>query len=151
LQAVCKGEQHVLCFSQDTAFISNSSSLLFVIMCRNSFHIPSFALMNLRSRPDKSNNNITSKAIAAIPIAGILVAAALLLGLLSVIGSETVIAQQQNMTGTNVTNATAAGANVTNATAAGANVTNATAAGANVTNATAAGANVTNATGTTGG
>jgi hypothetical protein len=80
------------------------------------FHIPSFALMNLRSRPDKSNNNITSKAIAAIPIAGILVAAALLLGLLSVIGSETVIAQQQNMTATNVTNATAAGANVTNAT-----------------------------------
>jgi Mg2+/citrate symporter len=64
--------------------------------------------MNLRNRPDKSNNNITSKAIAAIPIAGILVAAGLLLGLLSVIGSETAIAQQ-NMTAMNATAMNATG------------------------------------------
>jgi hypothetical protein len=107
-------------------------------------HIPSFALVNLRNRPDKSNNNnITSKATATIPIAGILVAAALLLGLLSVIGNETVIAQQQNMT---AANATAANATAANATAANATAANATAANATAANATAA-----NATGITGG
>ena len=75
--------------------------------------------MNLRNGPlDKSNNNRTAKAIAAIPIAGILVAAAFMSGLLSVIGSETAIAQQ-NVTGTNATatNATATNATATNATA----------------------------------
>jgi hypothetical protein len=93
------------------------------------FHIPSFALMNLSNRPlDKSSNNITSKAIAAIPIAGILVAAALLLGFLSVIGSETAIAQQQNMTAANATamNATAMNATAMNATAMNATAMNAT-------------------------
>ncbi|MDQ3807908.1 MAG: hypothetical protein M3298_07045 [Thermoproteota archaeon] len=70
--------------------------------------------MNLHNRPDKSNNNnITTKAIAAIPIAGISVAAVLLLGLLSLIGSETAMAQQQNMTGTNVTSMNATAGNVT--------------------------------------
>ena len=49
--------------------------------------------MNIHNGPDKNNNNSTAKATAAIPIAGILAAAALLLGLLSVIGSEMVIAQ----------------------------------------------------------
>jgi hypothetical protein len=100
------------------------------------FHVPSFASMNLRNGPlDKGNNNRTAKAIAAIPIAGILVAAAFMSGLLSVIGSETAIAQQ-NVTGTNAT--------ATNATA-----TNATATNATATNATATNATATNATGTT--
>src|SRR5215216_6483593 len=100
------------------------------------FHVPSFASMNPRNGPlDKSNNNRTAKAIAAIPIAGILVAAAFMSGLLSVIGSETAIAQQ-NVTGTNAT--------ATNATA-----TNATATNATATNATATNATATNATGTT--
>jgi hypothetical protein len=58
--------------------------------------------MNPHNGPDKSNNERTAKAIAAISVAGILVAAALLSGLLSIIGSETAIAQQ-NMTYTNAT------------------------------------------------
>src|SRR5215216_6723925 len=105
------------------------------------FHVPSFASMNPRNGPlDKSNNNRTAKAIAAIPIAGILVAAAFMSGLLSVIGSETAIAQQ-NVTGTNATAA--------NATAANATAANATAANATAANATAANATAANATGTT--
>src|SRR5215217_7602763 len=79
------------------------------------FHKPSLALMNLHNGSDKINNNRTAKATSAIPIAGILVAAALLLGLLSVIGGETAIAQQ-NMTGTNATAANATAANATGAT-----------------------------------
>ena len=103
------------------------------------FHILSFASMNPRNGPpDKGNNNRTAKVIAAVPITGILVAAALLSGLLSVIGSETAIAQQQNMTATNAT--------ATNATATNATATNVTDAGATAANATAA-----NATGITGG
>jgi hypothetical protein len=103
------------------------------------FHNPSLALMNLHNGSDKINNNRTAKAISAIPIAGILVAAALLLGLLSVIGGETAIAQQ-NMTGTNATaaNATAANATAANATAANATAANATAANATAANATGA-------------
>jgi hypothetical protein len=103
------------------------------------FHKPSLALMNLHNGSDKINNNRTAKATSAIPIAGILVAAALLLGLLSVIGGETAIAQQ-NMTGTNATaaNATAANATAANATAANATAANATAANATAANATAA-------------
>jgi hypothetical protein len=68
--------------------------------------------------PDKSNRNRTAKVLAAVPITGILAAAALLSGFSSVIGSETAIAQQQNMTGTNATaaNATAANATAANAT-----------------------------------
>jgi hypothetical protein len=94
------------------------------------FHKPSLALMNLHNGSDKINNNRTAKATSAIPIAGILVAAALLLGLLSVIGGETAIAQQ-NMTGTNATaaNATAANATAANATAANATAANAGTAG----------------------
>jgi hypothetical protein len=117
------------------------------------FHVPSFASMNLRNGPlDKSNNNRTAKAIAAIPIAGILVAAAFMSGLLSVIGSETVIAQQ-NVTGTNATatNATATNATATNATATNATGTtteNQTATGSQTGTATNAGGN--NNAGTTG-
>jgi hypothetical protein len=93
------------------------------------FHIPSFALMSPRNGPpDKSNRNRTAKVLAAVPITGILAAAALLSGFSSVIGSETAIAQQQNMTGTNATaaNATAANATAANATAANATAANAT-------------------------
>jgi hypothetical protein len=118
------------------------------------FHNPSLALMNLHNGSDKINNNRTAKATSAIPIVGILVAAALLLGLLSVIGGETAIAQQ-NMTGTNATaaNATAANATAANATAANATAANATAAnatGATTGNQTAAG-NQTGTSATTGG
>src|SRR5215218_5034180 len=118
------------------------------------FHKPSLALMNLHNGSDKINNNRTAKATSAIPIAGILVAAALLLGLLSVIGGETAIAQQ-NMTGTNATaaNATAANATAANATAANATAANATAANATAAttgNQTAAG-NQTGTAATTGG
>jgi hypothetical protein len=115
------------------------------------FHNPSLALMNLHNGSDKINNNRTAKATSAIPIVGILVAAALLLGLLSVIGGETAIAQQ-NMTGTN---ATAANATAANATAANATAANATAANATAANATAANASATtggnNTAGTAGG
>jgi hypothetical protein len=110
------------------------------------FHVPSFASMNLRNGPlDKSNNNRTAKAIAAIPIAGILVAAAFMSGLLSVIGSETAIAQQ-NVTGTNATatNATATNATATNATATNATATNAT--GTTTENQTATGSQTGTAT-----
>jgi predicted amino acid dehydrogenase len=69
-------------------------------------------------RKDLSTNNRATKAIGAMPIIGILAAAALLSGFSSIIGSETAIAQQQNMTGTNATaaNATAANATAANAT-----------------------------------
>lgn len=51
-------------------------------------------------RKDKSNNKRTSKAIAAMPIAGIVVATSLLLSGLALISSyQPAIAQQQNMTG----------------------------------------------------
>src|SRR5829696_5879958 len=113
------------------------------------FHKPSLALMNLHNGSDKINNNRTAKATSAIPIAGILVAAALLLGLLSVIGGETAIAQQ-NMTGTNATAANATAANATAANATPANATAANATGATTGNQTAAG-NQTGTAATTGG
>ena len=60
-------------------------------------------------RKDESNTDKTSKAIAAMPIAGVVVAASLLLSGLSVAGSyHSVLAQQQNMTGGG--NATSTGA-----------------------------------------
>lgn len=65
-------------------------------------------------RKDKSNNKRTSKAIAAMPIAGIVVATSLLLSGLALISSyQPAIAQQQNMTGGGGGNATtgAAGGN----------------------------------------
>ncbi len=113
------------------------------------FHNPSLALMNLHNGSDKINNNRTAKAASAIPIAGILVAAALLLGLLCVIGGETAIAQQ-NMTGTNATAANATAANATAANATAANATAANATGATTGNQTAAG-NQTGTAATTGG
>jgi hypothetical protein len=75
--------------------------------------------MNPDNRRDRSNNNRTSKAIAAMPIAGIVVAASLLSGL-SVVGSYHSVLAQQNMTGGgNVTtggNATTTGAAAGNQT-----------------------------------
>src|SRR5215213_8714534 len=112
------------------------------------FHKPSLALMNLHNGSDKINNNRTAKATSAIPIAGILVAAALLLGLLSVIGGETAIAQQ-NMTGTNATAANATAANATAANATGATTGNRTAAGNQTGTAATTGGN--NTAGTAGG
>jgi hypothetical protein len=101
------------------------------------FHTHSFTLMNPHNGPDNTNNNTrTTKVIAAIPIAGILVGAALLSGLLSVISSETAMAEQ-HLTGTN---ATALNATGTNATALNATGTNATALNATGTNATGASA-----------
>ena len=65
--------------------------------------------MNPRNGPDNASNNTrTTKATAAIHVAGILVAAALLSGLLSIFSSETAIAQQ-NMTGMNATGMNATG------------------------------------------
>jgi hypothetical protein len=98
--------------------------------------------MNLRNGPDKSNSNRTAKAISAISIAGILIAVAFLSGLLSVIGSETAIAQL-NLTSTN---ATATNATATNAT--GTTIGNQTAAGNQTGTAATTGGN--NTAGTTG-
>ncbi len=91
-------------------------------------HNPSSALMNLYNGADKNNTDRKSKAKAAMPIAGILVASTLKTGLLFVIGSDIAIAQQQNMTGTNATsmNATSMNATGTNATSMNATGTNAT-------------------------
>ncbi len=79
--------------------------------------------MNPRNGPDNaSNNSRTTKATYAIHVAGLLAAAALLSGLLSIIGSETAIADQH----ITATNATATNATATNATATNATATNAT-------------------------
>ena len=74
--------------------------------------------MNPHNGPDNTNKTITTKVIAAIPIAGILAGAALLSGLLSVISGETAIAQQ-NMTGMNATGMNATGMNATGMNATG--------------------------------
>jgi hypothetical protein len=90
------------------------------------FHIPSFASMKLHNGPaDKNNSNRTTKVIAAVPITGILVATALLSGFLSVIGTETAIAQEQNMTSTNVTAGNVTAGNVTAGNVTAGNVTTA--------------------------
>jgi hypothetical protein len=62
-------------------------------------------------RKDKSNNKRTSKAIAAMPIAGIVVAASLLSGLALISSYQPAIAQQQNMTGGGNATTSAAGGN----------------------------------------
>jgi hypothetical protein len=75
--------------------------------------------MNPDNKRDKrSNNNRTAKAIAAMPIAGIVVAASMLLSGLSVVGSNnyhSVLAQQYSLTEEGGGNATtgAAGGNAT--------------------------------------
>jgi hypothetical protein len=114
---------------------------------RVKFHFLSFALMNIRNVPDKSNNNRLGKAKAAIPIAGMVAAAALMSGLLFPFGSEVAIAQQ-NMTETNATAANATAANATAANATAANATGAIA-GNQTNNPPMPGSN--NTEGTTGG
>ena len=99
--------------------------------------------MNPRNGPDNASNNTrTTKATAAIHVAGILVAAALLSGLLSVIGSEIAIAQQ-NMTSTNATGMNATGMNATGMNATGMNATGMNATGMNATGMNATGMNAT--------
>jgi plastocyanin len=107
--------------------------------------------MNRDNRIDESNNTRT-KAIIAIPMAGIIiVAAAVLSGLLSIISSyqQPAIAQQ-NMTGTNATSTTTGGGGAQSSacasTGGGGGAQNAT------TNATTTGGGgATNASSTTGG
>ena len=87
-------------------------------------------LMNLHSGINDNSKKDRTKAIAAaIPLAGILVAAALLSGLSTIGTYQPAIAQQQNMTGGAGGNATTAGGNATtaggNATTAGGNATTA--------------------------
>ncbi|MDQ4101806.1 MAG: hypothetical protein M3115_06430 [Thermoproteota archaeon] len=79
--------------------------------------------MNIYNGSDNATNNTrTTKVIAAIPIAGVLVGAAILSGLLSLVSSETAIAQQ-NMTGMNATGMNATGMNATGMNATGMNAT----------------------------
>src|SRR5215218_7488766 len=120
------------------------------------FYIAYIQLMNPHRGINDNNKKDRTEAIAAIPMVGAIVTAALLLSGLALIGSyqQPVIAQQQNMTAGNAT--MAGGGNATNATmAGGGNATNATmAGGGNATNATmAGGGNATNMTtgGTEGG
>ncbi|HET6807433.1 MAG TPA: hypothetical protein VFH28_00070 [Nitrososphaera sp.] len=54
--------------------------------------------MNPDSRKDKSKNNRTAKAIGAMPMAGIVVAALLVLPGLSIVGSYNSASAQQNTT-----------------------------------------------------
>jgi hypothetical protein len=54
--------------------------------------------MNLKNRRDKSSSNRSAKAIDAVPISGIVVAAVLVLSGLSTIGSSNSVFAQQNMT-----------------------------------------------------
>jgi hypothetical protein len=85
--------------------------------------------MNPHSGINVNNNNRRTKAIAAaIPMAGIVIAAALLSGLSLINSYQPAIAQQQNMTGAAGGNATTAGGN---ATTAGGNATTTGAAGGN--------------------
>jgi hypothetical protein len=67
-------------------------------------------LMNADNRRDK--NNRTAKAITSMPLAGIVIAASLLLSGLSLVSSYHSALAQQNMTGGggNATNATTTGA-----------------------------------------
>jgi hypothetical protein len=68
--------------------------------------------MNPDNRRDKrSNNNRTAKAIAAMHMAGIVVAASMLLSGLSVVGSYHSVLAQQNMTGGGNVTTTTGGVN----------------------------------------
>ena len=82
--------------------------------------------MNPHSGIDVNNNRRTKAIAAAIPIAGIVIAAALLSGLSLINSYQPAIAQQQNMTGAAGGNATTAGGN---ATTAGGNATTGAAGG----------------------
>src|SRR5215216_5700525 len=81
----------------------------------------------------KDNNIRRTKATAAIPMAGAIVTAALLLSGLSLITSYQPVIAQQNMTGTNATAANATGATRGNQTAAGNQIGTAATTGGNNT------------------
>jgi hypothetical protein len=71
----------------------------------------------MNSHSGTNDNNIRrTKATAAIPMAGAIVTAALLLSGLSLITSYQPVIAQQNMTGTNATAANATGATAGNQT-----------------------------------
>ncbi|MDQ3848384.1 MAG: hypothetical protein M3261_05455 [Thermoproteota archaeon] len=76
---------------------------------------------NERNMNDNKNNNRAAKAISAIPIAAIVVAASLLLSGLSIVGSYHSVLAQQNMTqsGGGAGNATTSGMAGGNATTTG--------------------------------
>ena len=94
--------------------------------------------MNPHNGINDNNKKDRTKAIAAIPMMGAIVTAALLLSGLSLISSyQPAIAQQNTTEGGGATTGGTAAGNATNATAAG-NATNATAAG-NATNMTTTG------------
>src|SRR5215211_7822382 len=118
--------------SQICCLINSSSSYNNVSKWLSSISLTS-ELMNPHRGINDNNKKDRTKATAAIPMMGAIVTAALLLSGLSFISSyqQPAIAQQQNMTGGNATNATmAGGGNATNATmAGGGNATNATMAG----------------------
>jgi hypothetical protein len=126
--------------SQICCLINSSSSYNNVSKWLSSISLTS-ELMNPHRGINDNNKKDRTEAIAAIPMVGAIVTAALLLSGLALIGSyqQPVIAQQQNMTGGNAT--MAGGGNATNATmAGGGNATNATmAGGGNATNMTTGG------------
>jgi hypothetical protein len=88
----------------------------------------------MNSHSGTNDNNIRrTKATAAIPMAGAIVTAALLLSGLSLITSYQPVIAQQNMTGTNATAANATGATTGNQTAAGNQTDNSATTGGNNT------------------
>ena len=126
-------------------FIFNRYNVLMssIFTTVNKINITLTSRMNPEMKDNNGKNRSRTIAISAIPIAGILVAAALVSGFAFIgVGSQTAVAQNVTTGGTNATNATTmGGTNATNATTmGGTNATNATSAGgANATNATSAG------------
>jgi hypothetical protein len=106
-----------------------------------------FELMNSHDGMNDNSKKDGTKATAAIPMAGAIVTAALLLSGLSVISSYQPVLAQQNMTGANQT----AGGNVTGGNVTGGNVTGGNVTGGNVTGGNVTGGNVTGGNQTAGG
>jgi hypothetical protein len=98
-----------------------------------------FELMNPHDGMNDNSKKDGTKATAAIPMAGAIVTAALLLSGLSLISSYQPVLAQQNMTGANQT----AGGNVTGGNVTGGNVTGGNVTGGNVTGGNVTGGNVT--------
>jgi hypothetical protein len=98
-------------------------------------------LMNRNNRIDESHNPRTKAVAGAISMAGIIVVAAVLSGLLSLFSTYTqpAIAQQQNMTGTNATTTTGGGGGA-QSSACAASQTGGGGGGQNATTSTAGGA-----------
>ena len=104
-------------------FIFNRYNVLMssIFTTVNKINITLTSRMNPEMKDNNGKNRSRTIAISAIPIAGILVAAALVSGFAFIgVGSQTAVAQNVTTGGTNATNATSAGgANATNATSAG--------------------------------